>query len=178
MKKFFFAVVMAAFFMSKISCNAASTQDLYYEEIARQFEEQFRAQYEKQLQEQIDALLAEEVVVTEPIYKPTQYERDLAAQVIFAEAGNQGYYGMYLVAECIVNRVMSGLYPSTVAEVLKQPNQFTLTFRGVTDECYLAFDEACIRREHKITHFCSGGYWPSYGERVLEYLDHKFTSLY
>lgn len=176
-KSHYLAGLVLAFFMSLIifptTVNAEEVvSEEYAEVIYQQFLEQFQAQYEAQLAEQIAALQED----AELLYSPTQEERDIAARVIFAEAGNQDYYGMYLVAETIVNRALSPLYPNTVKEVCYQPCQYTTINRGVTDECYQAFDEACKHLDHPITHFCSGGVWPEYGVRVLEWQAHKFTS--
>lgn len=189
-KSHYLAGLVLAFFMSLIifptTVNAEEViSEEYAEAIYQQFLEQFQAQYEAQLAEQIAIELGEIAANEEStaleaesaqLYSPTAEERDIAARVIFAEAGNQGYYGMYLVAETIVNRALSPLYPNTVKEVCYQPCQYTTINRGVTDECYQAFDEACKHLDHPITHFCSGGVWPEYGVRVLEWQAHKFTS--
>ena len=178
-KLHYLAGLVLAFFIAIIFPTTVNAQDtIYQEEIQRQFEEQFQYQFMLQWQEQyMEQLQAQlEPPVPERLYSPTQEERDIAARVIFAEAGNQGYYGMYLVAETIVNRALSPLYPNTVKGVCLQPNQYTTINKGVTDECCQAFDEACKHLDHPITHFCSGGVWPAYGYRVLEYGAHKFTS--
>lgn len=177
MTKHYLAGLVLAFFivLNPVTVNAEDTT--YDEEIQRQFEEQFQYQFMLQWQEQyMEQLQAQLNPEPERLYSPSDYERDIAARVIYAEAGNQGYYGMYLVAETIVNRVLSPLYPNTIEGVCYQPYQYTIINRGVTDECYQAIDEACKRLEHNITHFCSGGVWPAYGYRVLEYGAHKFTS--
>lgn len=176
-KPHYLAGLVLAFFivLNPVTVNAQDT--IYQEEIQRQFEEQFQYQFMLQWQEQyMEQLQAQLNPVEEQLYSPSDYERDVAARVIYAEAGNQGYYGMYLVAETIVNRVLSPLYPNTIDRVCLQPNQYTTINRGVTDGCYQAIDEACKHLEHNITHFCSGGVWPAYGYRVLEYGAHKFTS--
>lgn len=54
---------------------------------------------------------------------------DLIARVIQHEGGNQPLAGKIGVANVILNRVNSPLFPNTVAEVLAQKNQFT----GATD---------------------------------------------
>ena len=169
------SMVLAFFiaFINPVTVNAEEVvSEEYAEIIYQQFLEQFQAQYEAQLAEQIAALQEQST----QLYSPTDYERDVAARVIYAEAGNQGYYGMYLVAETIVNRVLSPLYPNTIDGVCYQPYQYTTLNRGVTDECYQAIDEACKHLDHPITHFCSGGVWPAYGIPVIEYKQHRFTS--
>lgn len=174
-KPHYLAGLVLAFFivLNPVTVNAEEVvSEEYAEAIYQQFLEQFQEQYEAQLAEQIAALEEQ----SEQLYSPSDYERDVAARVIYAESGNQGYYGMYLVAETIVNRVLSPLYPNTIDGVCYQPYQYTTFDRGVTDECYQAIDEACKHLEHPITHFCSGGVWPAYGTRVLEYGAHRFTS--
>lgn len=188
-KSHYLAGLVLAFFIAFINPVTVNAEEVVSEEYAeiiyQQFLEQFQAQYEAQLAEQIAIELGEIAANEEStaleersqlLYSPTQEERDIAARVIFAEAGNQGYYGMYLVAETIVNRALSPLYPNTVKEICFQPCQYTTINKGVTDECYQAFDEACRHLDHPITHFCSGGVWPAYGYRVLEYGVHRFTS--
>lgn len=175
-KSHYLAGLVLAFFIVFINPVTVNAEEVvseeYAEEIYQQFLEQFHEQYEAQLAEQIAALEER----SQLLYSPTQEERDIAARVIFAEAGNQGYYGMYLVAETIVNRALSPLYPNTVKEVCFQPCQYTTINKGTTDECYQAFDKACKHLDHPITHFCSGGVWPVYGYRVLEWGAHRFTS--
>lgn len=49
----------------------------------------------------------------------------LLAQLIHHEAGNQGFNGLVAVAEAVMNRVKSALFPDTVEEVVYQEGQFT-----------------------------------------------------
>lgn len=174
MRKFLFAAVMAAFFMSKITVNAEETS--IEEVIEQQFLEQYQEQWQAQYEEQLAALeeVGEEVIeaVSRTI---SDYERRLIAQVVYAEAGNQDLTGKRLVAACILNRVDSGLWPNTIEQVIFQPNQFTTWYRGISDECYEAVDlELQERSDTKVIFFCSAGY-SYYGSPAFRHQDHWFS---
>ena len=66
-------------------------------------------------------------------------DMELVAQLIQAEAGNQSLDGKRLVADVIINRVNSPLFPNTVEEVIFQdgPLQFSVTKNGA---CYKAVE--------------------------------------
>ena len=56
---------------------------------------------------------------------------DLFCDVIYAESGNQGNYGMRLVADCIINRMRSGeAFDDTMHGVLYAKNQFSCISDG------------------------------------------------
>ena len=76
---------------------------------------------------------------------------DLLAAIIWCEAGNQPYDGMVAVGQVVMNRVKSGSFPNTIAEVLNQPGQFTPSSSGslqaainagVNSTCYAAAQDA------------------------------------
>ena len=76
---------------------------------------------------------------------------DLLAAIIWCEAGNQSYDGMVAVGQVVMNRVKSGSFPNTIAEVLNQPGQFTPSSSGtlqaainagVNSTCYAAASDA------------------------------------
>lgn len=47
-------------------------------------------------------------------------EIEMLAQLVQAEAGNQDYHGMCLVADVVLNRVASDIFPDSVEEVIAQ----------------------------------------------------------
>lgn len=49
----------------------------------------------------------------------------LLAQLIHHEAGNQGFNGLVAVAETVMNRLKSNLFPDTIEEVIYQEGQFS-----------------------------------------------------
>lgn len=51
-------------------------------------------------------------------------------RIVEAEVGDNDIYGKQIVANVILNRVMSSKFPDTVTEVIFQKNQFTPTFDG------------------------------------------------
>lgn len=173
MRKFLFAAVMAAFFMSKITVNAEETIE---EQIEQQFLEQYQQQWQAQYEEQLAALeKTTEEAVNEVSRTISDYERRLIAQVVYAEAGNQDLTGKRLVAACILNRVDSGLWPNTIEGVIFQPNQFTTWYRGISDECYEAVDlELQERSDTRVIFFCSTGY-SYYGSPAYKWGGHWFS---
>lgn len=50
---------------------------------------------------------------------------ELLARIVYLEARGEPYEGQVAVAEVVLNRVLSELFPDTVAEVLYQTGQFT-----------------------------------------------------
>lgn len=130
-------------------------------------------------QEMTDMRGAEEWVKPFPI---SEDELDLLAAIVYAEAGDQGYYGMQLVCDVILNRVDSPAWPSSIAGVVYQTNQFSPVFDGgldrawgrVTQECY----DACIeeltgtRINYDIQYFSM--YGCANGQFIFQYGDHYF----
>lgn len=60
-------------------------------------------------------------------------DQELLASIIFCEAGNQPYDGQVAVGAVIMNRVRSGVYPNSVAEVIYQSGQFGPAMTGWLD---------------------------------------------
>lgn len=60
-------------------------------------------------------------------------EQQLLAALIFCEAGNQPYEGQVAVGAVVMNRVRSGSYPNSIAEVIYQSGQFTPAMTGWLD---------------------------------------------
>lgn len=79
-------------------------------------------------------------------------DRYLLANLIYCEAGNQPYEGQIAVGAVVMNRVMSSVFPDTVAGVIYQNKQFSPVASGrlalalaenhATDACYRAADAA------------------------------------
>ena len=51
-------------------------------------------------------------------------DREAIGRIAYAEAGNQGEEGIAAVIFCVLNRVSSGLFQSSVQAVIDAPNQF------------------------------------------------------
>lgn len=60
-------------------------------------------------------------------------KQELLAALIFCEAGNQPYEGQVAVGAVVMNRVRSGAYPNSIAEVIYQSGQFTPAMTGWLD---------------------------------------------
>ena len=71
-------------------------------------------------------------------------DMELIAQLIQAEAGNQSLDGKRLVADVIINRVNSPLFPNTVEEVIFQdcPLQFSVTKNGAWEKAAYNMEES------------------------------------
>lgn len=61
-------------------------------------------------------------------------EMEMLSVLCQAEAGNQGLKGMQLVADVVLNRVDSPLFPNTVEEVIYQDHQFGPIVTGAYDK--------------------------------------------
>ena len=70
-------------------------------------------------------------------------EMELIAQLVMAEAGNQDLTGKRYVADVILNREDSDIFPDTVAEVIFQENQFSVIENGAFDEAGWTITEEC-----------------------------------
>lgn len=68
-----------------------------------------------------------------PAIDATSSEQELLAALIFCEAGNQPYEGQVAVGAVVMNRVRSGIYPDSIAEVIYQSGQFTPAMTGWLD---------------------------------------------
>ena len=79
-------------------------------------------------------------------------DRYLLANLIYCEAGGEPYAGQLAVGAVVINRVLSSVYPDTVAGVIYQKYQFSPVGSGrlaiamaenrATASCYKAADEA------------------------------------
>ncbi len=79
-------------------------------------------------------------------------DRYLLANLIYCEAGGESYAGQLAVGAVVINRVLSSVYPDTVAGVIYQSSQFSPVASGrlalamsqgkATAACYKAADEA------------------------------------
>lgn len=92
-------------------------------------------------------------------------EIELIALVTMAEAEGEPEEGKRLVIDTILNRVDFGEFPSTVTEVIYQPEQFSSMWNGRIDECYvmeeicqLVEEELKYRLNNEVMFFTAGGY--------------------
>lgn len=79
-------------------------------------------------------------------------DRYLLANLIYCEAGGEGYAGQVAVGAVVINRVLSSVYPDSVVGVIYQGGQFSPVASGrlaaalaenkATESCYQAADEA------------------------------------
>lgn len=107
-----------------------------------QYEEQKRIEAEKKAAEQEEAarVAAEQEAAAQEEAASASAgngnisgEQELLAALIFCEAGNQPYEGQVAVGAVVMNRVRSGAYPNSIAEVIYQSGQFTPAMTGWLD---------------------------------------------
>lgn len=81
----------------------------------------------------------------------------LLATIIYTEAGNQEYAGKLAVANVILNRLVSGRYGETIADVVYAKGQFggaapelvaRAQAKGIPESCYQAAREALAGRNN------------------------------
>lgn len=97
--------------------------------------------------------------------KASGNEVQLLGALIQIEAGNEPYEGQLAVGAVVMNRVRSGRYPNTVADVIYAPGQFPyasarvheVVARGVKASCLQAAQEAIngVSNVGSFTHFKS-----------------------
>lgn len=112
-------------------------------------------------------------------YELTAAERDLVERVVMAESGGEGYDGMRLVAQCILNGCeRSGLRPSS----LIQTYGYTSARKAPSEDCKRAvtavFDRGDTYTDEVIEVFyapaiCRSA-WHESQTFVLEYGGHRF----
>lgn len=109
---------------------------------------------------------------------------DLMCDVVFAESGNQGEYGMRLVADVIINRMRCGeAFSDTLNGVLTAPNQFSCVSDGGAAKWHghtrdkvrkIVQEELTDVTDPTIFYFRTGHYTP-YGVDAYKYGDHYFS---
>ena len=98
----------------------------------------------------------------------TRFEIELLSKIVYLEARGESYEGKVAVLEVIKNRVASGLFPDTIAEVVSQPRQFSsyplLHLAKMERECLKAVYDVFVKG---ITYL---------GNKVLYFCSHKFMT--
>ena len=128
----------------------------------------------------------EEPIVEESIIEYSQlYSEDeiyTMAKVCVAEAENQSEYGKRLVICTILNRLDSGIYGSTIYDVVYAPYQFEVTMNGrlerVEPDDYvieLVRQEISNRSNYDVFYFRTN-YYSEYGTPMFVDGDHYFSS--
>lgn len=111
-------------------------------------------------------------------------EELLLAQLCEAEAGTQGMRGKQLVADVVLNRVDSDIFPNTIYKVIHQKHQFSVIDDGrfakmasrITEESLKAARKELKgpRIDSRILYFNSGSYCMN-GSGGWKYKDHWFA---
>lgn len=102
---------------------------------------------------------------------------------VMAEAGNQGFDGMRLVADVLLNRLESPDFPNTIEDVILQKNQFSSYSDGgmerwnvPSEECYQACKMELENRWHPELLYFRTGRYSEYGTPAFKFGDHYFSS--
>lgn len=110
-----------------------------------------------------------------------QYEIELMARVVEAEAGNQNLEGKRMVADVILNRVEHPDFPDSIKEVIYQAGQFTTvkngkiyTVKPSQESITAVIMERANRTETGVIYFNAGKY-SAYGEPYEKVGDHYFS---
>lgn len=105
---------------------------------------------------------------------------ELLAICVEAEAANQGLEGKRLVADVILNRVDSPLFPDNITDVITQPYHFTSYWDGAmaraepTQETFEAVRMELEHRSNTEILYFTADEWPEYGTRWKQVGDHYF----
>lgn len=133
--------------------EAAEAEALAYEEELKAKENDIKA-LQKQLAEEMRLSALSANSVWRDISEVTFAEGDryLLASLIYCEAGGEPYEGQVAVGAVVINRVLSPVFPGTVAGVIYAPRQFSPVGSGrlevvmasgkATASCFKAADEA------------------------------------
>lgn len=106
---------------------------------------------------------------------------ELLAICVEAEAANQGLEGKRLVADVILNRVDSPLFPDNIVDVITQPYHFTSYWDGAmdravpTEETFEAVRMELEKRSNREILYFTAGEWPRYGTHWRKVGDHYFA---
>ena len=92
-----------------------------YEQFVKETAQEFETETETETE---PSDLIEEETQTELETKYTEYDFELLARVIEAEAGGESDYHKLCVGTVVMNRVDSEKYPSTIEGVIYQPGQY------------------------------------------------------
>lgn len=117
-------------------------------------------------------------------FKPAiEFSYDEAQELLkiaYAEAGNQGTDGQWLVMSVVLNRVSDPSFPDNIHDVINQPNQFHVRGMAVaepTSETHLALariEQGDVARSLIAFEKVGNNALDEYFEECFEYRDHVF----
>ncbi len=137
----------------KTEISQAEADALAYEQSIKEQEENI-AKLQAQLAEEIrlSQLAAQSAWRDISEVSFAEGDRYLLANLIYCEAGGEGYAGQLAVGAVVINRVLSSVYPDSVVGVIYQGSQFSPVASGrlaialaegkATASCYQAADDA------------------------------------
>jgi N-acetylmuramoyl-L-alanine amidase len=95
---------------------------------------------------QYEKPIKEELLITEAPKPEVNYELEILAKIVAAEALGESFQGKLAVASVVLNRVEAKEFPNTIQEVIYQKNQFhgvsSPLFNRPNEDCYIAAKRA------------------------------------
>ena len=128
-----------------------------------------------------------EILAHEKKYKLSEQDYDTLLRIVEAEAGGEDEDGKLLVANVVLNRVNSEMFPDTITEVVMQKGdgvaQFTPTVDGrfqnvkISEETYEAVERALYGEDisQGALYFCARNRADS---SMMRWFDQKLTKLF
>lgn len=137
----------------KNEISQAESEALAYEQRIKDQEENIKQLQEKLAEEiRLSQLAAQSAWRDISEVNFAEGDRYLLANLIYCEAGGEGYAGQVAVGAVVINRVLSSVYPDSVVGVIYQGGQFSPVSSGrlaaalaggsATQSCYQAADDA------------------------------------
>lgn len=137
----------------KNEISQAESEALAYEQKIKEQEENIKQLQEKLAEEiRLSQLAAQSAWRNISEVNFAEGDRNLLANLIYCEAGGEGYAGQLAVGAVVINRVLSSVYPDSVVGVIYQGGQFSPVGSGrlaaalaggsATQSCYQAADDA------------------------------------
>lgn len=108
---------------------------------------------------------------------------ELLALCVEAEAGNQGLEGKRLVADVVLNRVDSDMFPNTIEGVITQKYHFTSYWNGAIErvepsaETFEAIKMELETRSYPSVYYFTAGRYSEYGTPWKKIGDHFFSTM-
>lgn len=113
-------------------------------------------------------------VEPEPEFRLTDEEMELLAGIVHAEAGNQDMIGRRLVADVVLNRMVSPDFPNEISGVIYQQNQFATPMNYTADDMSAVELECQKRIDSEVLWFRTGGFHSS-GTPLYQHGAHYFS---
>lgn len=99
----------------------------------------------------------------------------LIGQVVVAECLHQPYAGKVYVIDTILNRVDDERFPNTIEGVVKQPNQYVRSEKGVPNEILMIVQSEMLKRTNTEVLYFRNAHYHTFGTPIINIGDHYFS---